>query len=174
MNSSFRRERSSARSQAGLNLIEVMVAVVVLSLGLLGMGALMGVSVRNTQSANFRTQATNLAADYVDMVRANINNMGRYTIGWTDPATCATAEAPTDFTTCGLPHVCDLARWQRDLCYTLPNGRGRATVARAGGGGTAIDITVDICWSDDRSANAATSATCTNTGETLFRVTSGL
>lgn len=170
---SQRRSRMG-RTQAGLNLIEVMVAVVVLSIGLLGMGTLMGMSVRNTQSANFRTQATNLAYDYIDLVRANISNMGRYTIGWTVPATvCAAAEVPTVHTTCGNTHACDLARWGRELCHTLPNGRGRANIVR--GAGRDVDITVDICWSDDRSVvGAAPSTDCTNASETLFRVTSGL
>lgn len=176
MNSMHQRSANAARRHSGLTLVEVMVAVVVLSLGLLGMGALMGVSVRNTQSANFRTQATNLAYEYIDMVRANIINMGYYEIAWTDPATaCVAAETPTDYGTCGLPHVCDLARWGRDLCHTLPNGRGRTTIAR-GVTTRDVNITVDICWSDDRSAltTPTPTAECTDIGETLFTVTSGL
>lgn len=160
-------------SQNGLSLIEVMVAVVVLSLGLLGMGALMATSVRNTQSANFRTQASNLAYDYIDMVRANMGRIGSYNRGWTSQAVCAAAEVPTDFSSCGATSACDIARWQSELCYTLPNGRGRSLIAPIGGG-QGFSITVDVCWSDDRTLNAVASANCDNTGETLFTVTSGL
>jgi type IV pilus assembly protein PilV len=161
--------------QSGVSLIEVMIAVLVLSLGLLGMAALTGVSVKNTQSANFRTQATNLAYDWIDMARSNMSNVGRYNLSaFTNPATsCAAAEVPTDFATCGNTHTCDLARWSRDLCYTLPNGRGLATVTREG----ARDLTmaVTICWSDDRSgASDPADGDCTDPGETQFVVTSGL
>jgi type IV pilus assembly protein PilV len=167
----------NARKQRGLNLIEVMVAVLVLSVGLLGMGALMGVSIRYTQSANFRTQATNLAYDYIDMVRSNITNMGYYNVdSYTDPAACASPEVPTNFTTCGSVHDCDRARWARDLCYALPNGRGQATIARgAGTDPLDFDITVAVCWSDDRGEEAeAPSADCSNPNETRFVVASGL
>jgi type IV pilus assembly protein PilV len=161
--------------QSGVSLIEVMIAVLVLSLGLLGMAALTGVSVKNTQSANFRTQATNLAYDWIDLARANMSNVGRYNLAaFTNPATsCAAAEAPIDFATCGNTHTCDLARWSRDLCYTLPNGRGLSTIARDGV--RDLTMTVTVCWSDDRSgASDPADGDCTDPGETQFVVTSGL
>lgn len=159
--------------QAGFSMIEVLVAVLVLSVGLLGMAALMASSMRNNQSANFRTQATNLAYDYIDMMRANITNAPNYArSGYTNPAACNVAQAPFAYADCSSQHACDRAKWASNLCYALPNGRGRATVTALGDG--AYDVSVDICWSDDRSANTTPTAGCTGTGETRFVVTSGL
>lgn len=55
----------------GFTLIEVMVAVLVLALGLLGFALLQTMNVRFTQSANYRTQATNLAYEVLDQIRVN-------------------------------------------------------------------------------------------------------
>ncbi len=57
--------------QSGIGLIEVLVAVAVLSIGLLGIGALQGVSLRNNNNSYFRTQATMAANQILDEVRAN-------------------------------------------------------------------------------------------------------
>lgn len=57
--------------QQGVGLIEVLVAVAVLSIGLLGIGALQGVSMRNNNNAYFRTQATVMAGTIIDEIRAN-------------------------------------------------------------------------------------------------------
>lgn len=56
---------------SGFTLIEVLVAILVLSLGLLGYALLQTMTVRFTQSANYRTQATNLTYELIDQMRAN-------------------------------------------------------------------------------------------------------
>lgn len=143
----------------GFSMIEVMVAVVVLSIGLLGMAALMATSLRNNQSANFRSQAVNLAHDMIDMIRANSTSANLYNNGaYTDPKICgAGAEAVFDYGTLNTT-AADLAHWRRKLCYSLPNGRGRALVTEAAtpSGRTQYDVTVDICWTDDRGEDVTT------------------
>lgn len=55
----------------GMTLVEVLVALVVISVGLLGVAALQMVSLRNSQTSYLRTQATALAGDIIDRMRAN-------------------------------------------------------------------------------------------------------
>ncbi|MBU1330581.1 MAG: type IV pilus modification protein PilV [Gammaproteobacteria bacterium] len=55
----------------GFTLIEVMVAVVILAIGLLGMGTLMVQSLQSSESAYSRGQATVLAYDIIERMRAN-------------------------------------------------------------------------------------------------------
>jgi type IV pilus assembly protein PilV len=55
----------------GMTLVEVLVALVVISVGLLGIAALQMVSLRNSQGSYLRTQATALADDIIDRMRAN-------------------------------------------------------------------------------------------------------
>jgi len=55
----------------GMTLIEILVALVVISVGLLGVAALQVVSLRSSQGSYLRTQATALAGDIIDRMRGN-------------------------------------------------------------------------------------------------------
>lgn len=59
------------RVASGFSLIETLIALIVLALGLLGFALLQTMNLRYTQSANYRTQATHLAYDLLDQMRAN-------------------------------------------------------------------------------------------------------
>lgn len=58
------------RGARGSTLIEVLVAVVILSVGLLGLAGLQMISLQSNQSAYTRSQASLLAYDLVDQMRA--------------------------------------------------------------------------------------------------------
>lgn len=60
------------RKQTGFTLLEVLVAVVILSLGLLGLAGLQAASLRNNQTAYYRGIATQQAYDMADRLRANL------------------------------------------------------------------------------------------------------
>ncbi len=62
---------AARRGQRGFSLVEVLVAVVVLSIGLLGLGALQATGINNTNNAYFRSQATLIANALVERMRAN-------------------------------------------------------------------------------------------------------
>ena len=68
----------------GFTLIEVLIAMLVLAVGLLGLAALQASSLRNAQSAYNRSLATELAYDLADRMRANIPGIVTYITG---PAT---------------------------------------------------------------------------------------
>ena len=55
----------------GFTLLEVLIAVLVFSIGLLGLAGLMVMSVKTNHSAYLRTQATFLAQSMADRMRAN-------------------------------------------------------------------------------------------------------
>ncbi len=57
--------------QSGVTLIEVLITVVLVSIGLLGLAGLQLTSVRNSSSSNERFIATTLAQDILERMRAN-------------------------------------------------------------------------------------------------------
>ncbi|MFL6713216.1 MAG: type IV pilus modification protein PilV, partial [Sulfurifustis sp.] len=57
----------------GFTLVEVLVTLVVLSIGLLGLAMLQLESLKHNTDAYFRTQATMLAYEIIDRMRANVD-----------------------------------------------------------------------------------------------------
>ena len=55
----------------GFSLIEVLITLVVFSIGLLGLASLQGQSINSSYNAHLRTQATSLASSMIDRMRAN-------------------------------------------------------------------------------------------------------
>jgi type IV pilus assembly protein PilV len=62
--------------QAGMTLIEVMVSVLILAIGLLGAAAIQLNALRYTDSARMTTQASFVAYDMMDRIRANVDGNG--------------------------------------------------------------------------------------------------
>lgn len=68
----------AARRSSGFSMIEVLVSLLVLALGLLGFALLQTMNLRYTQSADYRTHATNLAYELADQMRANRLSAAEY------------------------------------------------------------------------------------------------
>lgn len=126
-------QATSRHRQKGVGLIEVLVALVVLSVGLLGMATLQATSLRANHQAYLRSQAVILARDVVDRMRANRPPAlaGDYDIALDAAATGTTVSAT------------DLKQWKAALGAQLPLGDGSVAVAN----GVA---TVIIEWDNSR------------------------
>lgn len=59
------------RSQRGFTLIEVLVSMLILLVGLLGTASMQLLSMQNNQNAYIRSQATYIAAEFLDRIRSN-------------------------------------------------------------------------------------------------------
>lgn len=57
--------------QAGASLIEVLVAMLLLSLGMLALGAMLSFAVQMPKLSGYRANAVNLASGYIERMRAN-------------------------------------------------------------------------------------------------------
>jgi len=57
--------------QQGASLIEVLVAVLILSFGMLSLGSMLSFSVQMPKLSGYRTTATNIASDHIERIRAN-------------------------------------------------------------------------------------------------------
>jgi type IV pilus assembly protein PilV len=134
------RVRHSSRRQHGVGLVEVLISIVVLSIGLLGAAALQATSLRNNHSAMQRSVATILAYSMIDAMRANDGAApASYNTGY-----CATGGA-------GLA-AADIAAWQAQI---------RASIGPSACGSIDCDgntCTVAIRW-DDTHASGGTDDT---------------
>ena len=128
--------------QGGFTLLEVLIALVVLSIGLLGLAALQATSLQFNQSANVRSQATQLAYDLADRMRANRDAAlaGAYDgVGFAaEPPACAVSPQPG-----GSIANQDIAQWRNALACGLPAGTGAVT--RNG-----EMVTITVRWDDSR------------------------
>jgi type IV pilus assembly protein PilV len=100
---------------AGFSMVEVLVSVVILSVGLLGTAGLMSASLRNTNTAYYRSQATVFADDILDRMRANVAaaRNGDYDV--------AGDECPGPSMSLAL---WDCTEWTTALAEALPGGSG--------------------------------------------------
>lgn len=144
----------------GFTLIEVLVSLVVLSIGLLGIAKLVLFSSRANDSAYLRSQATELAYEILDNMRSNRQQaiQGAYQVGSTNTATnpgftCIGAAACTPSNLA----LYDIYAWSLRLNATsgvvpagaLPAGTGSigtTTTSTANGSQTTAVITVT--WDD--------------------------
>ncbi|WMJ68604.1 type IV pilus modification protein PilV [Stenotrophomonas sp. 24(2023)] len=137
------------RGQGGFSLIEVMVAVLVLAFGLLGFALLQTMSVRFVQSANYRTQATNLANDLVELMRAQRGATlagGDYTKASFKAGSVAVSGACAWPTGTKIGADQNLARWQCQVVKALGD---KAAADIQFNKSTGV-VSVSISWGDQR------------------------
>lgn len=67
----FMQSAKMSKQQTGFGLIEILVSVVIMAIGLLGLAALQNTSLKLSYDSYIRSQATFLAYDLIDRVRAN-------------------------------------------------------------------------------------------------------
>lgn len=138
------------RQAAGFSLIEVMIAILVMALGLLGFALLQTMSVRFTQSANQRTQAANLAADMLDQMRVNRLGAARYVGNYTG----STSDCAPDGTITAAKYK---TVWNCRMGKAL--GAGSSAVVSYNNGVARVSIT----WADERWNDADRDGTVSDT-----------
>ncbi|WP_300086069.1 type IV pilus modification protein PilV [uncultured Nitrosomonas sp.] len=130
------KNHSFVYGQAGVSMIEVLVSIIILSIGLLGLAGLQTASLTQNHSANFRSTATVMAYSILDSMRANRieAGAGSYNHALED-------SIPASGT--------DVGNWLNELALRLPEGSGSINVDANN------RVTVLIQWDDSRGAAAA-------------------
>ena len=139
------------RHDRGFTLLEVMVALLVMSIGLLGIAKMMVLSARANDSAYMRSQATALAYTILDAMRANRSSaiaQGYDTSVVVPAAQVCTVASPC---TSGQTAQNDTFLWNQSLAAELPNGTGNVTTLTApdtATGANNVTATVTVTWAD--------------------------
>lgn len=130
------------RRQRGFTLLEILVAAVLLTGGLIGLASMQASGTRLNNSAYLRTQASILAYDIVDRMRANraaaVGN--EYDLALGD----ATPGAPSS-----VANI-DLIQWRGALGYYLPAGNGAVATTPGLTLGAPLRATITVEWNDGR------------------------
>jgi type IV pilus assembly protein PilV len=149
-----------AAAHRGFTLVEVLVSLVVLSIGLLGMAKMVMVSSHSNDSAYLRSQATALAYQAKDSMRANLTAStanGYATAMGVMPAaqgTCSAAACAS-----GALALSDVYWWKQHLQNALPAGTGSITTSAT----FPVIATVVVQWDDSVAQKVFTAPVAANT-----------
>ena len=139
---------NSSKQQLGFSLVEVLIALVIMSVGMLGIAGLYVQSLQAGRTSMFRHQAIHLAGDVADRIRANPNGGLAYMHATGVNNNCVAANNDCD--------VVEMARndvwlWKRQAGNSLPGS------AATGGGDVAINFddtlvppvyTITVSWEE--------------------------
>lgn len=117
--------QTSGPRQQGFSLIEVLIALIIMSVGMLGIASLYVQSMQAGRTSLFRHNAVTLAGDVADRIRANPTAVAAYENAGVDYNCIAQG------TNCSNTQMAaqDVLLWELQADDTLPNGD--------------VDITVD-------------------------------
>lgn len=154
----------------GFSLLEVLIAIVVLSFGMLGLAGLQTNGVKNTHSANLRTLAVHQAYDMADRMRANPNGV-KANLYDAIPITAGAAISCVS-TTCTATQLRDYDQyvWNTNNSSMLPLGRGTVTAI----GTTAApnkEYLITVMWDEYRTGNLGTGCSGGTSDLTCVRIT---
>lgn len=142
------------KRQQGIGMVEILVALLITAVGLIGITGMQAVSLKNNLSALNRSNALFLAGTIMDRIRTNPN--ANYETELTDqppisPTTCAGATATCTTSQIAQVHIADwkcmLGGYQsHTYCSTfnplMPDAQGAVTLNASG------DYDIIITWTD--------------------------
>lgn len=147
-------EQTRKSRQSGYSLLEVLIAMAITSVGLFGLAGMQAVGLNNNHSAYHRSQATVMAYDIADRMRANLSSIDNYL---TSHMTLAQARTMGATVGCKSTSGCtsvqmarnDLIDWDTELNSVLPGATGTITL-------TDGIYTISVNWDDDRDGDVDT------------------
>ncbi|MCY7319309.1 MAG: type IV pilus modification protein PilV [Ramlibacter sp.] len=158
--------RTSSSRQFGASLLEVLVAILILSFGMLALSGMLAFAVQMPKLSAYRAAATALAASHIERMRANTAGfaLDSYKQTMTFNATLATV-APCTYPTCVPDTIATLDKDQtgQAIRVQLPGQAGMRVTCNGACAG--LDGDIWIIWQEPTTfaaLEAATSDECPN------------
>ena len=113
-----RQQKNLLKRVSGFTLVEVLIALIILSVGMLGIAGLYVHSMQAGRTSLFRHHAVTLAGDVADRIRANPSAGGDYELAGANNncvgggVDCSRTQMATN----------DIFLWDQQATDTLPNG----------------------------------------------------
>ena len=152
------------KKQQGLSLIESMVALLVISVGLLGIAALQVTSMKQNNSALHHSQAVWVGYNMADRIRANFTQFDSY--DGTNTSNDYNQECINQACTAAQLVVADQAEWATAI-QTLPGGLGMISKPA----GTTDELLIRVMWDDEGTGASGTGCGGGNNDLTCYTVT---
>ncbi|WP_210395818.1 type IV pilus modification protein PilV [Motiliproteus sediminis] len=132
------------KHQTGFTLVEILVAVLVLSVGILGLVGLESLAMQSNQEAYFRSQATLLSYELADRMRANPST----DYSTVTPASHGCVSYTGAATSCSSLQVAeeDVLNWQAAIAEKLPAGTGSISASGS-------LLSVNVLWDSNRNGS---------------------
>lgn len=140
MNFGSKNMNAKRPRQSGVSMIEVLVALFILSVGLLGLAMLQGKTMRVNTDAMLRSQATLLANEIIENMRTNVKGAdnGLYkNLSGSKPAACGSCTDSNGALTANT----DLRNWYDAQAQVLPSPT--STIDYSGG-----KYTITMQWNE--------------------------
>ena len=139
-----------ARRVSGFTLIEVLIALIIMSVGMLGIAGLYVHSMQAGRTSIFRHNAVTLAGDVADRIRANPRAGAAYAAADTGVAPACIAAA----TNCTRAEMAtnDILLWNQQAAATMPNG---AVTVVFNNGVAPPTYQITIAWTEPDPVNPA-------------------
>ncbi len=141
-------------SQCGFTLIEVLVALLVVTVGLIGMAGIQGAAVKYTKGAEGRSHAAQLNSDILDRIRASraaLATGGYGSAGSFQRVDCVRNLAVTT----AVQDQADIAIWRNQIACLLPGGEGSIQVGSLDSSSGLYPVTVSVQWGESRMLGGA-------------------
>lgn len=133
------------KTQSGFTLLEVLVAIIVISLGLLGLAGLQAATLRNNQIAYYRAIAVQQTYDMADRIRANQAGVAAGVYDNLTAIIPADPDCVANTCTAAEMAAADHSQWNNNNARMLPAGSGTV----AGGAGNFV---VTVSWNENTEA----------------------
>jgi len=143
--------KSALPRQSGLSLLEVLMAIAVLAIGLLGLAHMQSFGLMNVERAYHRSQATVLAYAMADKMRAHVGlpadstlNLNRYQSTVMAPEAASAVPGCKTTSGCSADDMAenDLFEWNESLTAQLPGASGTISLVDN-------NYIVAILWDDN-------------------------
>ena len=139
------------KRQTGVGLVEVLVALVLLSIAVLGFVALQIRAITASNEATMNVQATNIARDLAERMRMNRDGLAGY-VANTDTTNCATAFCSPE----------DMAKYDFRLVSSRASDLGMSMDVLNCQGSTLVRKCIYVAWEGTTATNGTGSSDCTN------------
>ena len=139
------------KRQTGVGLVEVLVALVLLSIAVLGFVALQIRAITASNEATMNVQATNIARDLAERMRMNRTGLAGY-VANTDTTNCATAFCSPE----------NMAKYDFRLVRSRATDLGMSMAVLNCQGSTLVRKCIYVAWEGTTATNGTGSSDCTN------------